>query len=348
MFSVRDQFLTQTKRILLPQPIEAEAVDLLKKAGFEIVLSPDPKPETVLPLLKGIQAIILRTGIKMTRELMRQADDLWVISRTGAGVDNVDVQAATEKGILVTCVPGANTISVVEHTLALIFALMKCLPLMDRAVRQNHFEIRFKNFPCDLRGKTLGVVGLGRIGSELAQICHNAFGMAVLGHDPYLTPASKATLQDWVQFCEPEKLLRESDIISLHLPLLPSTQKLIGAKELGWMKRNAFLINTSRGGIIDEAALTECLRERRIAGAGLDVFMQEPLEKESPLKNLDNVILTPHTAALTRECVLRLAKEAVEAAIGVLEGRKPEGMVNPEVLKQARWQRFPSPSPPPV
>lgn len=332
------------KRILLPQPIEAEAVDLLKRAGFEIILSPDPKPETVLPLMKGVQAIILRTGIRMTRELMSQADDLWVISRTGAGVDNVDLQAATEMGILITCVPGANTISVVEHTLALIFALMKCLPLMDRAVRQDLFEIRFKNLPRDLRGKTVGVVGLGRIGSELARICHQAFGMVVLGHDPYLPPASKAALQDWVQLCDLERLFRESDIISLHIPLLPSTQKLIGAKELGWMKPSAILINTSRGGILDEAALLESLKERRIGGAGLDVFMHEPLEKENPLKNLDNVILTPHTAALTQECVLRLAVEAAQATIDVLEGRRPEGMVNPEVLNQPRWKKSPLPS----
>jgi D-3-phosphoglycerate dehydrogenase len=331
---------------LLPQPIEAEAVDLIKKAGFEIILSPDPKPETVLPLMKGIQGIILRTGIKMTRELMSQADDLRVISRTGAGVDNVDVQAATEMGILVTCVPGANTISVVEHTIALMFALMKYLPLMDDAVRQNHFEIRFKNLPRDLRGKTLGMVGLGRIGSELARICRHTFGMHILGHDPYLTLASKTALQDWVEFCDMERLFRESDVVSLHIPLLPTTQKLIGARELGWMKRDAFLINTSRGGILDETALIQCIKERKIAGAGLDVFIQEPLEKESPLKELDNVILTPHTAALTRECVLRLALEAVQATIAVLEGRRPEGMVNPEVLKQPHWQGFPSVSSP--
>lgn len=321
-------------------------MDLIKKAGFEIILSPDPKPETILPLMKGIQGIILRTGIKMTRELMTQADDLRVISRTGAGVDNVNVQAATEMGILVTCVPGANTISVVEHTIALMFALMKYLPLMDQAVRQDHFEIRFKNLPRDLKGKTLGMVGLGRIGSELARICHHTFGMRILGHDPYLTLASKTALQDWVEFCDMERLFRESDVVSLHIPLLPTTQKLIGVRELGWMKKDAFLINTSRGGVLDETALIQCLKERRIAGAGLDVFIQEPLEKESPLKELDNVILTPHTGALTRECVLQLALEAVQAAIAVLEGRRPQGMVNPEVLKQPRWQRFPSLSSP--
>ena len=288
------------KRILLPQPIEEEAMDLIKRSGYEIVLSPDSKPETVQPLMKGVQGIILRTGIKMTRELMSHADDLWVISRTGAGVDNVDVQAATEMGILVTCVPGANTLTVVEHTLTLILTLMKQIPLMDREVRRDNFNIRFKNLPRDLNGKTLGVVGIGRIGSELAKICHQAFGMRILAHDPYLTPEAQAAFESWVEFCEMERLFRESDVISLHIPFSPETQKLIGAQHLSWMKPDAFLINTSRGGVIDEKALIQFLREKRIAGAGLDVFAQEPLGKDSPLKELDNVILTPHTAALTQ------------------------------------------------
>jgi len=335
--------LKEPKRILLPQPIEKEAIDLIRKAGYEVVLSPDPKPETVQPLLKGVQGIILRTGIRMTRELMSHADDLWVISRTGAGVDNVDVQAASEMGILITSVPGANTISVAEHAIALIFALVKYLPLMDREVRRDHFDIRFKNLPRDLRGKTLGVIGLGRIGSELARTCRQAFGMHILGYDPYLTSEAKAVFQDWVEFCEMERLFRESDIVSLHIPLLPSTQRFIGAKELNWMKPDAFLVNTSRGGVLDEAALVQCLKERRIAGAGLDVFAQEPLKKDHPLKGLDNVILTPHTAALTQECVLRLALEAAQSAIDVLDGKMPsEGIVNPEVLTQPRWQGFPS------
>jgi len=328
------------KRILLPQPIETDAIELIKKTGFEIVLSPNPKPETVLPLMKGVQGIILRTGIKMTRELMSHADDLWVISRTGAGVDNVDVPAATEMGILVTCVPGANTNSVVEHTLSLILALVKFLPRMDQEVRRDNFGIRFKNLPRDLRGKNLGVVGLGRIGSEVARICHQSFGMRILGHDPYLTSETQAKFQGWVEFCDLERLFRESDVVSLHMPLLPDTQKLVGARELGWMRPDAFLVNTSRGGVLDEAALIHCLKERRIAGAGLDVFAQEPLEKDNSLKELDNVILTPHTAALTRECVIRLALEAAQALIDVFRGKRPEGIVNPEVLSQPRWQGF--------
>lgn len=333
--------MTKSKRILLPQPIEKEAMELLNESGFEIVLSPDVKPETVQPLLKGVQGIILRTGIRMTRELMSRADDLRVISRTGAGVDNVDVQAATEMGILVTSVPGANTRTVVEHALALIFALMKQIPLMDREVRKDNFGIRFKNIPRDLAGKTLGLVGLGRIGSYLGKVCHQAFDMRVLSHDPYLTPEAQAAFQGWVEFCDLERLFRESDIVSLHLPLSPSTEKMIGSRQLGWMKKEAFLINTSRGGVLDEAALIQSLREKRIGGAGLDVFEKEPLDKNNPLKELDNVILTPHTAALTQECVIRLAIEAVRCAMDVLNGKKPaDGIVNPVVLHQPRWQGF--------
>jgi D-3-phosphoglycerate dehydrogenase len=322
---------------LLPQPIEEEARKLLKEAGHEIILSPDTKLETIQQLMKGVQAVILRTGIRMTRQLMSRADDLWVISRTGAGVDNVDVPAATERGILVTCVPGANTRTVAEHALALILALLKQIPLMDRSVRNDHFGIRFKNLPRDLNGKTLGLVGLGRIGSELARICHNAFGLRILAHDPYLTSETRLAFEKWVEFCDMERLFKESDIISLHIPFSPSTQKFIGVRELGWMKPEAFLVNTSRGGILDETALIQCLKEKRIGGAGLDVFAQEPLEKDNPLKELDNVILTPHTAALTQECVVRLAVEAVQATLDVFEGKKPEGIINPEVLAQPRW-----------
>jgi len=330
------------KRILLPQPIEDEALKLLEASGFEIILSPDVKPETLLPRMKGVHGIILRTGIKMTRELMSHGDDLWVISRTGAGVDNVDVAAATDFGILVTSVPGANTKTVVEHALALILSLMKQIPLMDREARQDHFDIRFQNIPRDLNRKTLGLVGLGRIGSELARICRQAFDMVILAHDPYLSVEAQAAFQGWVEFCDLERLFRESDVISLHLPLLPSTQKMIGAKEFGRMKPDAFLVNTSRGGVLDEEALIQFLKEKRIAGAGLDVFAREPLEKDNPLKTLDNVILTPHTAALTKECVIRLATEAVETAVNVLQGKKPEDetVVNPEVLTQTRWQKF--------
>ena len=333
--------MAAAKRVLLPQPIEQEAVAVLRAANVEIVTAPDKRTETVAPLLKGVQGVILRTGVIFSRELMSQADELQVISRTGAGVDNVDVAAATRMGILVTVVPGANTRSVVEHALTLILALMKQIPLMDREIRRDNFAIRFKNLPRDLNGKTLGLVGLGRIGSELARICRQAFDMRILAYDPYVAPETKAAVKGWVEFCALEKLFREADVISLHIPFSPETQKMIGAQQLSWMKPDALLVNTSRGGVIDEGALVQCLKERKIAGAGLDVFAREPLPEDHPLKGLDNVILTPHTAALTRECVMRVAVEAAQATLDVFRGRKPDGLVNPEVLTQPRWQGFP-------
>lgn len=332
--------MNSPKRILLPQPIEEEAVSLLKAANIDIVLAPDKKPEIVAPLLKGVHGVILRTGIQFNKDLLSHADQLQVISRTGAGVDNVDVAAATQMGILVTCVPGANTRTVAEHALSLIMALMKQLPCLDREVRQDNFGIRYKNLPRDMTGKTLGLVGLGKIGSELARMCHQSFDMHILAYDPYLPSEVISGLKSWVEFCDLERLFHESDVVSLHLPLTPATQKMIGAKEFGWMKPTAYFVNAARGGVVDEVALIQCLKQNRIAGAGLDVFAQEPPEKDNPLKELDNVILTPHIAGLTLECGIRVSVLAVKATLDVFQGKKPNGMVNPEVLSQPRWQGF--------
>ena len=199
-----------SKRVLLPQAIESEAVDLLKEAGCEIVLSPDTDPATVFPLLKDVQAIILRTGINITRELLEHADNLDIISRTGAGLDNVDLEAATEKEIIVTSNLGVNTGSVVEHVLSLMLALYKQLPLLDKAVRNHNFPIRYQYLPGELKNKTLGVVGFGRIGSELGRICHQLFHMRVIAYDPYLANDDKKAYDSWVNFKDKEDLFSQA------------------------------------------------------------------------------------------------------------------------------------------
>lgn len=337
----RKESVLSSKKILLPQPIEKEAMEILQETGYEIILSPDPKPETVLPLMKEANGIILRTGIRMARELMAASRDLRVISRTGAGVDNVDVPAATELGILVTCVPGANARTVAEHAVTVILALMKQIFALDREVRRDNFGIRYRYLPQDVGGKTLGLVGLGKIGSELARICHQAFEMKVLAYDPYLPAEIRKGYEGWVLFCDLETVFREADVISIHIPLTNETKNLISRRELGWMKPRAYLVNTSRGGVIDEEALVEALKERKLGGAGLDVMAQEPPPKDSPLKAMDHVILTPHVAGLTREMVVRLAVEAAKSAVAVLSRRKPaEGIVNPEVLTHPRWKDY--------
>jgi D-3-phosphoglycerate dehydrogenase len=308
--------------VLLPQPIETEAISLLEKKNCTVTIAPDPKIESVLPLVKKAQALILRTGITITRDLIAEADDLMIISRTGGGLDNVDVDAATEKGIIVTSNLGVNTISVV------------------RAVRGNNFGIRYQNLPRDVNGKILGLLGFGRIGSEIGRICHQIFSMRVIAFDPYLPENLKATYAGHAAFVELQELFTESDVLSIHVPLTDETRHLVGTSQLSMMKPDAILINTSRGGVVDEVALIKALQENKLGGAGLDVFSQEPVAPDNPLLKLENVILTPHTAALTRECVTRMATEAARCVLNVFKGREPPNVANLEVLKTERWKHL--------
>jgi len=335
-----------TKRIvLLPQPIEAEAVKVLEEGGVRLLTAGEPKPEIVGPLMKEARAVVLRTGIKMTRELLAYPNDLMMISRTGAGVDNVDIPAATEKGIIVTSSIGVNTTSVVEHALALILALYKQLFILDSEVRKGNFAIRYKNCPTDLRDKTLGIVGFGRIGSAIARACHTVFAMKVLAHDALLTEAQKESYHEWVTFTDLPELCRRSDCISIHTPLTRDTERMFDCRFFSSMKKTAFLINTSRGGVIHEEHLIEALRGGVIAGAGLDVFENEPLEPGNGLLALKNVILTPHTAALTEECVTRMAIAGAQRVVDLFNGLLPDNVANPEVLSLEKWRHLKRRSP---
>lgn len=330
--------MTKKRVVLLPQPIEAEAVEALERGNAHLLAAEEPKPEIVGPLMKEAQAIVLRTGIKMTRELLAYPNELMMISRTGAGVDNVDIPAATEKGIIVTSSIGVNTTSVVEHALALILALYKQLFLMDSEVRKGNFAIRYKNCPTDLRDKTLGIIGFGRIGSSIAQACHTVFAMKVLTYDALLTDVQKEIYRGWVTFTDLPDLCRRSDCISIHTPLNRDTEKMFDRRFFSGMKKTAFIINTSRGGVINEPDLIEALKGGVIAGAGLDVFESEPLQPGNGLLSLRNVILTPHTAALTEECVTRMAIAGAERVVDLFNGFVPENVANPEVLSLERWK----------
>lgn len=326
--------------VLLPQTIETEAIALLEQGNCNIITAPDPKPETVLPLLKDAHGLILRTGITIDRVLIENADELLVISRTGGGLDNVDVQAATEKGIIVTSNLGVNTISVAEHVLAMILALSKKLILMDNAVRNGKFDIRYQNLPRDIHGRTIGLLGFGRIGFEIGRICHQIFAMRIIAFDPYLSRAKKDEYRGWVTFVELEELFSESDVISIHVPLSDGTRHLVDAAQIALMKPDAILINASRGGVVNEAALVAALQDDKIAGAGLDVFNQEPVRANNPLLKLDNAILTPHTAALTKESVTRMATDAAQCVLDVFAGREPRNVANRQILQSGRWKHF--------
>ena len=328
--------------VLLPQAIESEAIALLERENCTITTAPDPKPETVLPLIKDAHGLILRTGITITRDLIAAVDKLMVISRTGGGLDNVDVAAASEKGIIVTSNLGVNTISVAEHVLSMMLALSKRLSIMDHAVRNSDFGIRYQNLPRDINGKTIGLLGFGRIGCEIGRICHQTFGMQVMAYDPYLADEKKDEYHSWVSMVELKELCSKSDFISIHVPLTDHTRYLVDEAELSLMKPDAILINASRGGVVNETALVEALQNNKIAGAGLDVFSEEPVPADNPLLKLENVILTPHTAALTRECVTRMATEAAKCVLDVFAGREPQNVANRQILESGRRKHLTS------
>jgi D-3-phosphoglycerate dehydrogenase len=221
-----------------------------------------------------------------------------------------------------------------------MLSLFKQLPLLDKAVRNHNFKIRYQYLPRELKNKVLGVVGFGRIGSALGSICHQLFHMQVIAYDPYLTDEVKKTYGSWVNFTEKEDLFSQADVVSIHIPLSEDTHHAVGNRELSLMKSEAILINTSRGSVVDESALIKALDAKKIAGAGLDVFEKEPVEENNPLLNLDNTILTPHTAALTKECVVSMAVEAAKCVLDVFNGKEPSNVANPEVLTSDRWKHL--------
>lgn len=320
-----------TKRVLLCQDIH-EAGRQILRGKVETVIAPDPSEEKVRAIIPDFHGVIVRTATTLGQETIEAAAKLEVIGRTGAGVDNVDINTAARKGIPVCYTPEANTSSVVEHTLSLILALAKHLPVMDQAVRQGHFKIRYEYRPVDVAGKNIGVIGLGKIGLEVAQRSLAMLKMKVIAYDPYLNHRDTALEIEITS--DLAALFERADFITVHVPYTKETHHLINRDLLSRMKTSAYLINTSRGAIVDESALSAALSRGKIAGAGLDVYEQEPPSPDNPLLRLSNIILTPHSAALTKECVARMAMDAAQGVLDVLEGRKPKYVFNAGVFKQ--------------
>jgi D-3-phosphoglycerate dehydrogenase len=315
--------------------LQADFVDVLKKAGFELVYHGRPAQLTedeIYEALAGISASLAGSE-PYTPRVIAAHPQLRVIARVGVGYDAVDVEAATRAGIAVTIAPGTNQGSVAEHTFALMLALTKSLISQHEGVRSGGWP-RGTNLP--MRGKTMGIAGLGRIGKAVATRAQG-FEMQVIAHDPFADTAwAKAHHIPLVSF---DELLTRSDFLSLHMPATPETTYLMNAKTLARMKPTAFLVNTSRGAVIDEKALHAALKEKRLAGAGLDVFEEEP-PGNNPLLGLDNVVLTPHAAGTDIQSRDDMAKSAAEAIVSLYRGEWPaEKVVNPKVRETFRWAR---------
>lgn len=306
------------KRVLLINPtINPVGVDLLK-SQFDLVMAPDGSEKTLIEFLKdeSIVALVARVE-KITRNVICGAAGLKVIGQHGAGLDNIDVVAAKEKGIKVVNAPGVNAISVAEHVIMLLLAVSKRAVKADAAVRSGEWEFRNREIPTEINGKTLFLLGLGAIGKNVAQKAKAAFNMKVYAYDPLVSESE-------MRICGVEKsdciagALSVADYVSVHVPLMDSTKRIIGKTELRHMKKSAYIINTSRGPIIDEGALIVALREGRLAGAGLDVFENEPLSLDSKLLDLPNVILSPHFAGDTVESKQRTSITVAQGVISAL------------------------------
>ena len=304
--------------------------DLLHRfhdVGWKVAISNAEPPlteKTLLAEVNDVHAAIAHNADQWTAKVMDAAPELKVISRTGVGFEHVDINAARERGIVVTTTPGSNAETVADLTFAMILALSRKLIANDAKLKQGIWDPILAN---DVHYKTIGIMGLGRIGRAVARRA-TAFRMQVLGYDPFVN--SHALKEAEIKAVEPDELYAASDFVSLHLPATPETKGMINARVLGLMKASSFLINTARGSLIDEEDLVDGLESKQIAGAGLDVFASEPAN-DSPLISLPNVLASPHLAGNTRETMRITGSMAVDNALAVVAGAWPDDVVVNEV-----------------
>jgi D-3-phosphoglycerate dehydrogenase len=314
-------------------PSTAPEREVLAQIGAEIIEAPDPSEETLASLAADVDGI-MTCFAQVTPKVVQAATRCVVISRYGVGVDNIAVDIATQEGIVVTYLPDYCVDEVSDHVMALLLAWNRQIGFYDGVAKQGQWSGVTSPVPLiRLRGHQLGIIGLGRIGRAVADKAR-AFGLELLGFDPYL-PAD-APLPAGIWRVDLATLLAESDYLTVHTPLNEETRGLIGVEEFARMKETAFIINCARGPIIDEAALCEALRERRIGGAGLDVMEQAAPPADHPLFRLENVLVTPHVAFLSRQSVHELEVRTAKATVDVLAGKMPEFLINPGVLPHAR------------
>ncbi|MCX8187568.1 MAG: phosphoglycerate dehydrogenase [Nitrososphaeria archaeon] len=308
-----------------------DQLERLKRLG-DVVYAENPplKEDKLLQIIDQYNAIVAGLD-EYTGKVLEKASDLKILARYGVGLDNVDLKKATELGIIVTYTPGANTIAVAEHTFALILSLIKNIPRLNEVAKRGEWAGR-RELNRELYGKVLGIIGLGSIGRAVAAMA-KGFGMEVIAYSPHVKKEDAERLG--VKLVSLEELLQKSDVISIHTSYSPEKYHLIGEKELGLMKKTAYLINTARGELVDEKALINALKKGAIAGAALDVFEKEPPSLDNELLKLDNVIVTPHAASHTWEAVRRMGEMVTEDIEAALSGIKPKNMANPEVLQRS-------------
>jgi D-3-phosphoglycerate dehydrogenase len=319
-------------KIIVADKISPRGIELLGDTGWNVV---QPAAADLLREIADADALIVRSATRVTEDLLSHAPKVRIVGRAGVGVDNIDMDAATRRGVLVVNTPGSSAASVAEHALALIFSLARSVPQLNAAMHAGRWE-KSGAAGAELRGKTLGLIGLGRIGAEVARRAR-ALEMRVLAYDPYLTPERAA---EWgVELLPLAEMLARADYVSLHTALSPATERIVNAAFIAQMKRGARLINTARGELVDEAALADGLRSGHLAGAGLDVFAVEP-PKDSPLLSMPNVIATPHVAGSTAEAQEEVGVQIAQQVRDYLSDGVLRNAVNLPAVSPEQYRRL--------
>jgi len=309
-------------KVLIADPVGEEGIGILR-SGAEVDIRPGLKPEELISIISDYEALVVRSQTQVSAKVIEAGKNLLVIGRAGVGVDNIDVEEATRRGIVVVNAPTGNTTSATEHTLALMLALARHIPQANAVLKSGVWR-RSDFVGTEVRNKTLGIIGLGNVGSEIARRARG-LEMRIIACDPFISIEYARNLQ--VELVPLKQLLKESDFITLHIPLTAATKGLIGAKEMALLKPTVRIINTARGGLIDEVALVKAVKEKRVAGAAFDVFATEPLTR-SILFEEDNIIVTPHLGASTTEAQAMVAQDVAEQIIVVFKGEPARYAVN--------------------
>lgn len=313
------------KKVLVTKPIHEKSM-LYLKDNFEVIVAEDESKETIMELVKDVDAIVLRLA-EIDKDIIDNARSLKIIAKHGAGIDNIDLEHANLRNIQIVNTGNANSLTVAEHAVATMLSLFKRIPLIDKEVRNGNWYIKNDNKSLNYSNKTLGLIGIGEIGSNVARICKNGFNMRVMAYDPYIKKKD-AEKQGIELFDQIDKIFEQADIISVHTPLTEETENLIDKRLLDKLHSKAIVLNFARGGIIKEDDLYKKLKNNEIMGAGMDAFVIEPIEADSKFKELDNVILSPHAASFTDDCRETMGNYLVDDLIKFFNGENPTRKVN--------------------
>ena len=311
-------------KVLAADGVAKKGIDMMIAAGLEVDVKDKISAEELLATIGEYDALIVRSASKVTKEVIAAGKNLKIIGRAGVGVDNIDVPAATEQGVIVINSPGGNTTAATEHTMGMMLAMCRHIPIANETTQKGEWN-RKKYTGIELKGKTLGIVGLGRIGAGIAKRAQ-AFEMETIGYDPYITEERAKSMG--VEVVDLEGIIAKADIVTVHMPLTPETRGMFNAENIARMKKGVRFVNCARGGIIDEQALADAVKSGQVAGAVVDVFTSEPLAEDNPLRGVPGIVITPHLGASTVEAQIGVSVDVSEGVIACLKGEPVMNAVN--------------------